>query len=150
MLVLNSNAMKTPAIFSSVTRILTLIFTLALTHTLTLHSQPHKYIPFPDSNAIWVIKQVDEFGEFQLGYQYFIENDTIINGITYHKVYRAKDSMLLDKHWNWKGLRNDTAARKVFMCSTFGAEFLLYDYSLNEGDTINGWWGGGKDIMALL
>ena len=144
--------MKTQIIFGSILR--TLIFTLALTLVLTRNSfsQTHKYIPFPDSNAVWVQKLLDEFGQFKQGWQYFIENDTIINSKTYHKILSSDDSLLMNRSQIWYGLRNDTAARKVFMFDNgSNQEWLLYDFSLNEGDTISLSWGGtGRYYLSVI
>lgn len=115
-------------------------FTLALTLTLTLNSfsQTHKYIPFPDSNAIWVITNLNEFGQETGGYQYYLKGDTIINGLTYQKVFESGDSSLSKKKSVFfGGLRNDTLTRKVhFWGPSQQFDNLLYDFSLSEGDTV--------------
>ena len=109
----------------------------------------HKYIPFPDSNAIWVIRFIGEHGEDEGASQTFIQKDTMINGIDYKKMVETSDSNLITppgSHELWYAIRNDTAARKVYIYDILngggGKEKILYDFSVNIGDTIpnNSWW----------
>ena len=113
--------------------------------------QSHTYIPFPDSNAIWVVKVLDEFGVSTGGYQYFIDGDTNHNGQLYNKIYQTGDSSLPNTQSGWFGLRNDTIARKIYMYDQGShKEWLLYDFSLNEGDTIDkDFYGRYSDAIVV-
>ena len=104
----------------------------------------HKYIPFPDSNAIWVIRFIGEHGEDEGGVQTFIQKDTMINGVNYKKMVETSDSNLITPapfHESWYAIRNDTASRKVYIYDEIhgggGQEWLLYDFSVQVGDTIS-------------
>lgn len=99
--------------------------------------QTHAYIPFPDSNAIWIEYVVDEFGNFVSGSQFYVQDDTIINNLKYNKIFQTSDSNLPYIHHHWKfAYRNDTTNRKVYLYDDQSQkDQLLYDFSLIEGDT---------------
>lgn len=84
-------------------------------------------------------------------FSYYLQGDTIINTLTYHKVYKSAGTA--HEHCaiggtlnNWYNLNNeyagsyrqDTAMKRVYFISPFAIqECLLYDFSLNVGDTLN-------------
>jgi hypothetical protein len=58
-----------------------------------------------------------------------VGHDTIVNGLKYEPIYFEKAYMGL--------LREDTILRRVyFLCKDSAKEFLLYDFSLEKGDSI--------------
>ncbi len=77
--------------------------------------------------------------------------DTVVDSLTYKKCY-ARNHEFVPTQWSL--LREDTAARKVYILSAGDSlERIIYDYSLNAGDSINldfmyqnagtlanGWW----------
>lgn len=85
-------------------------------------------------------------------WRYKISGDTVINGQTYSKIYYSNfiavnppppncppftvDTVF--SHYSTAYLREDTIARKVWRYSTFagGSEVLLYDFTLQKGDTL--------------
>lgn len=62
--------------------------------------------------------------------------DTTINGIAYKKIMKSKDE--LNANWSSFGyIREETTTRKVFVYNkAANKDILLYDFSLEEGDSI--------------
>lgn len=128
----------------------------------TSRSQTSIYHPFPDSNAVWNFQAFAALlpctpfggGSIEHRYSYTIDGDTSINSMMYHKlitpyVHTHTDSFCLPfKFPGYKGaFRQDTAARKVyFVPDTAQSEYLLYDFTMEVGDTIKGFlaevWSG--------
>lgn len=111
-------------------RKLTVLFHL-LFASLLMQAQTNVYHPFPDSNAVW---RVDEWSNppcappsYYCGsFYYALTGDTVIGSFTYHKINNSPVA-----------IREDTASKKVFVinyCSS--SDTLLYDFSLNVGDTL--------------
>jgi hypothetical protein len=131
--------------------------------TLTASSQSPAYFPFPDSNAVWTVNfwnccwascpspPAPNPVVADYNFSYYLQGDTLINAQNYHQVYRSAGT----RHEHcavsgsmsiWTNLpvqymgayRQDVAARKVFFIyeSTF-QESILYDFSLNVGDTLS-------------
>jgi len=141
-------------------KFLLLIF---LSLSFRLFPQTNVYHPFPDTDAVWtVIDGMSHGGTYcdniSCDRSYIQKGDTIINGIQYNKLY-------LNEHCTetWipapppaqpcsydygvitgvfvGGLRNDSANKKVFYYDqTNNQECLLYDFSVNVGDSIPNWW----------
>jgi len=110
------------------------------------------YQPMALEGAHWTIALWDNnnppWAQYDL-YQYVIRGDSLYNEILYKKVYyrEMNDSSGIIISENLGGLmRDDTINRKVYTinfgplksydCPT-NEEFLLYDFSLEEGDTAN-------------
>ena len=122
-------------------------------------SQAWVYHPFPDSGAVWRMVNVEYCfitpppqGQCNSDYQYILKGDTLINGFKYTKVlhqgYYSSCSFSPPNNWTcttpyyssyfYGGYRNDSIAKKVFWWDGFNGEVLLYDFSLNVGDTMRG------------
>lgn len=122
-------------------------------------SQTSQYFPFPDSNAVWneVINYPSStpcpmWGMQVVGtrYSHFINGDTVINSIVYHKVYKSGIDFsycqsLLPNSYSWSafnniyvgGIRHNSSQRKVFFrYQGSNPEFLLYNFNAHIGDTI--------------
>lgn len=78
--------------------------------------------------------------------QYLMKGDTIINNTTYKKIYKCDYSPSINNKVYIAGIREDSSG-KVYMQAdsnlqlysssiNAGQEYLLYDFSLNIGDTI--------------
>lgn len=90
-----------------------------------------------------------QFCYFLYGDRYWFQGDSVVNGQTYQKLYRASiqgapntvfcppytvDTSL---HWIFALMREDTAARKVYRYDfEAGVEFLLFDFSAQVGDSV--------------
>jgi len=99
-----------------------------------------QYVKFPIDSAIW---RVDYWNFTVCGipqpnaqYQYTFEGDSIVNNITYSKVYSSGISNCIN--FGYCGLlRDDTLNQKVyFILPDSTSEKVLYDFSLNVGDTV--------------
>lgn len=120
----------------------------------TLHSTAQEYHPFMtgiDSvtfNRIWCF-------EACCPVTFTIRPvDTVYRDSTWRPVYR-EGSGFSEQLMGW--FQEDTAARKVYCHSIVGIldtiPFLLYDFSMNEGDSIRGfrpWMHGGVDSLGWI
>jgi hypothetical protein len=125
------------------------IFILLLSGSFSAFSQT--YHPFPDSGAVWEV--LTGFGPapiVEYWTTFFLEGDTIYNGLEYNKFYYYEypnaDTILIG------GIREDTNRRVylhmvsndaiggIYECLSqnnhLPNEFLLYDFSRSIGDTI--------------
>jgi hypothetical protein len=108
------------------------------------------YHPFPESNASWnqyYEKWACQFSIYPHAekYSYVIGGDTTIGANVYHRLARPNVQQL-DTCWGNNPMniigyagcfRQDTAARKVFyVVPGASTEEVLYDFSLNVGDTV--------------
>ena len=107
------------------------------------------YIPFPDSNATWTTG-IYLGPDFQYLYTHYLEpekEDTVIGGMTYNvlKGYsgEAPGEMC-------GGLRDDGNGRVYYYNPSSDQEFLLYDFTLDVGDTatvyVGSYWGVGTAL----
>ena len=105
------------------------------------HSQT-QYPHFPDKHAIWK-QSVYHNGTLDHGYQLKIEKDTFLNGYPYRMLVHYFDSLMDNPnkaHTRWF-IREDTIQKKVYIFRTdFSKEYLLYDFSIQVGDTIKESW----------
>lgn len=141
-----------------------IFFTIMLVHLyLMTGAQTGQYHSFPEANAQWNVSSQaccatncpgppfpnPVFIDYE--YSYFISGDTVINALTYNKIYRSGSShehcffgssvnnWYFENNDYFGGLRQDTANRTVFYIPEFGtSECLLYDFDLAVGDTLNG------------
>ena len=84
----------------------------------------------------WIVKK-----------QYLMDGDTVINSITYKKIYTCDYSPSISNKVFFSGIREDSFGKVYFLLDTnkmilsnfnlqARTEYLLYDFSLNIGDTI--------------
>lgn len=138
------------------------------------YAQTNVYHPFPDSGAVWMM-QFTQYCELApnfpyphctYDYQYAVKGDTLINGMNYKKIYWEElisDCIFVSAPNNYTCsapvyysflfyfIRNDTAARKVYAFYNTQDQ-LIYDFSLNIGDTMIAPRCGGliTDIDSIL
>lgn len=120
------------------------------------------YHPFPDSSAIWRIETTvssDPDPTFVFHHSVFISGDTLINGNTYHNLYKsnitASDTLAsnyvgaireINKkvHLHLDSLAAYNIANTFFFCrwangpdtTILNKDLLLYDFNVSVGDTI--------------
>ena len=88
-------------------------------------AQPHL---FNLSNSVWSVF------EHQTN-KYFSNGDTIINSILYSKFYVNPDTLQINYLRGF--MRQDTLQKKVYWLNVDSTqEHLIYDFSLNVGDTV--------------
>ncbi len=120
-----------------------LIIPFAMLLASTLKAQEYQYVPFPGSNAVWSeLYWSSESPAVYNKYALFNE-DTIINGVTYHKLFHAANSATITRENSVciAGIREDSQKRIFVNSSMFQftpdiKEVLLYDFSINVGDTL--------------
>lgn len=121
---------------------LLLLFLLRLSPVI---AQEYEYVPFPDSNAVWseYYWSSDAPGVYNK-YALFNE-DTLINGINYHKLFHTENKSEITRENSVCIGRIREDNKKVFIKYVDGfkpdepyyqKEFMLYNFSLNEGDTV--------------
>jgi hypothetical protein len=106
------------------------------------------YKPFPTSGATWREYQNGYQCDCCSDYQLFINGDTVINTMTYHKLRKTGMMYFEDLNGNchpifWYninqyagGFRNDSINKRVYYFPPYALnETLLYDFNLNLGDT---------------
>ena len=120
--------------------------------TLSFAQKEYEYVPFPTSDAIWseVYSFRDDINWQPAVYERFTINgeDTIINAISYKKIYMFLNTEFNKNTASYVGaLREDDRKRIWLKMDTplhfskpglfnDAEEILLYDFSVNEGDTI--------------
>jgi hypothetical protein len=107
--------------------------------------QGQEYYPFPDSAAVWKVIHLPyppgPMPAYALHYDNYPSGDTIINDVEYIKLYQLgfdPECSLITYGPHYVGAyRNDTINRRVyFIPETYANEELLYDFSLEVGDTV--------------
>lgn len=124
--------------------------TLVLT-SIDSFSQTNVYYPFPENNAVWCdsVGLNQSVTDYCGVLSYSLSGDTLINGKTYHKLLKNVQSFYVHHFWCYPNypnpfysgyagaIRQDTAQRKVyFLPPAAYSDSLLYDFSLNVGDTL--------------
>ena len=96
------------------------------------------YHPFPEENAIWHAIGTNFFDEKLYSYKFKIENDTIIDDENWLNVYwsiqNLDDAQINDFVYFASIRENDD--RQILIKSPDYPAFVLYDFSLDVGDTI--------------
>ncbi|MBL4650850.1 MAG: T9SS type A sorting domain-containing protein [Aureispira sp.] len=104
------------------------------------------YIPFDFDNGLWQ----EEYHDMQYQrseYNYFTDGDTVINSLTYHKLYTVGRGTITYGHtppipWSTFSaaagfIREDNNKRIYYNGGNGIAEQLLYDFNIALGDTIS-------------
>lgn len=94
------------------------------------------YYTFPDTNAIWNSKHDGYYGSFKE--RFGLYGDTTIDDQVYKKVYKIVDDSTLNiNNMTYYAAIRENDIKQVFVKITyFEEEILLYDFSLNIGDTV--------------
>ena len=131
-------------------RIKLLLLFLFLHHcSSNLWGQANVYHPFPEDTASWVVHTYSNPCQGYCNSNYYeMRGDTILNSVSYNKIYHR------DAHFYYitpptvvgatygslkyiGAVRQDSINKKVYYIdSTMTKDTLLYDFSLNLGDTI--------------
>lgn len=98
--------------------------------------------PLPVSNAYWSVAEFDEVNLVYDDLIYTVKGDTLLNGITYSKVYRLNDyptffDTLSTLHCF---MRQELASGKIYFIRHYlgeTSEKLGYDFAANIGDTLS-------------
>ncbi len=105
------------------------------------------YYPFPDSNAVWSEDYNMDESPWRINHLFGLLNqDTIIDSIKYHKLFSFSDTIFTQENATYIGGIREDSLKKVYykgknvfepyICDLHpDREKLLYDFSLNVGDT---------------
>jgi hypothetical protein len=97
--------------------------------------QAQTYFGFPDSNAVWNTYYSDVFYGRNIN-PIFIKGDTTVNGRTYTKVYQSADTFVNPLNCNLYCMVRDSNQQWLFFNFMDQSETALYDFSLEDGDSI--------------
>jgi len=97
------------------------------------------YYPLVDTNKVWstiyiIYNPTPGDSSF---FSYFTKfySDTVVNGNTYKKIHRSNDEF--QQNWETRSsLIREDSLKKVYLKYDGYDEFLIYDFSLVEGDTV--------------
>ncbi len=121
-----------------------IIFILFLTLNVSLHGQ--EYVPLIDTTRTWNVAEYGGHGGGSENFEYFFGDTVSIDDTLYVEV----KAQWLNKS-NLQGyMREDTVSRKVYYRSIYDDEStLLYDFSLEEGDTVQLYGDPGQKYTVL-
>lgn len=94
------------------------------------------YHPFPHENAIWHAIGSNMFDENLYSQQYILQGDTIINGETWSKIYFNNIFLGTRNNMNYLAAIRENEQKQIIARFPWSPEFILYDFSLEIGDTI--------------
>lgn len=115
---------------------------------LSLSAQQYKYVPFPDSNAVWGEKYWESESAAVFHQYALFKKDTLVNGISYHQLFHNSNSSTIipANSKSVVGIREDDQKRvwavnfNEPVVNTYHqnekGEVMLFDFSLQIGDTI--------------
>jgi hypothetical protein len=125
-------------------------FALIISLSLKAQTQSYEYIPIvKEGLQIWTTDQ--KYGQYNEQYRYerlaLTEQDTIIDGKSYKKLYSFTEREFdIETATFVCGIR-ENENKQVFVASYHNQqEFLLYDFSLTEGDSILAESNGEYDL----
>ena len=110
-----------------------LLFFLAFVGLMGVANGQH-YYTLPDSNVVWIVQQDNGFGGWN--YYKFLtsinKDDTLINSKYYIKLFYQ-----YYQFFYYQGAyRSDTNGKTFFVPADSLNEYLIYDFSKNQGDTL--------------
>lgn len=104
------------------------------------HSVSQEYLPFPQDSAVWY--SVNSWPEpfppppiWYTTYKYETDGDTIINDIEYTKLYINSIPSSTQHYQGAYRVDNENEC-VYYVDSYYGTESLLYDFSMEPGDTV--------------
>lgn len=114
-------------------------FALIISLSLKAQTQSYEYIPIvKEGLQIWTTDQ--KYGQYNEQYRYerlaLTEEDTIINGENYKKIYSFTERDFNIENATFVCGIRENENKQVFVAYHNRPEFMLYDFSLTEGDSI--------------
>jgi hypothetical protein len=122
------------------------LFTLIIIFVLPFILKAREYHPFPTKNTVWAEFFYPGGGHYPNMYHYFSmkDNDTIIKGNHYQKLYFSYDTIFTEDKL-CGGLREENkrvyyysidSLTCLYLPMPVDSEIILYDFNLKLGDTI--------------
>lgn len=114
-------------------------FALIISLSLKAQTQSYEYIPIvKEGLQVWTIDK--NYGQYNEQYRYerlaLTEEDTIINGENYKKIYSFTERDFNIENATFVCGIRENENKQVFVAYHNRPEFMLYDFSLTEGDSI--------------
>ena len=110
--------------------------------TVFLSTRGQEYVPLIDTSRIWNVAELFPHGGGALNYEYLF-GDTVTIGNTLYFEVKVNSEV-------FGYMREDTLSRRVYYRSIWDDESaLLYDFSLEEGDTIQLYGDPGHKYTVL-
>jgi hypothetical protein len=121
------------------------------------------YHPFPDSNASWNVLYSNyqcQWGDSQEYYSLVLDRDTVIGNHVYHTLRVPYIEFIwagcpqFKQPGYYGAIRSDHPNRKVYFYPAYGTEEeLLYDFTLEVGDTVQGhlesYWDTQDTVISI-
>ena len=108
------------------------------------------YQPLLEENRSW--STVDEYYHLNFGganrsHHYYLNGDTIIESISFFRIYKIDDYYSTD---NMVGFVREDTLKRVYFRDLQENEGLIYDFNVNINDTIEYTYMGIHSIMAVV
>lgn len=146
------------------------LFIICLWQLNSVEAQTNVYHPFPSDSATWNVGNLDIWFGWCYKYSYSFTGDTIVNNTSYHKIWKQGQEFLVvhppgSPDWYYTcsnqvignfsyyvgAIREDISQKKIyFLQPNDSTETLLYDFTLNVGDTIKGYFGDYHLVILSL
>ena len=141
-----------------------MVLSILIIWQLNSFAQTSIYHHFPASNALWTVEQsvhlLEDTDPWTKYNNYSITGDTVISSAIYHKVWNEG---IYKKITGWTSsidtgafsyyagaMREDTISKKVyFIPPSHSTEELMYDFSVNVGDTVRSYLLGGDYYLRV-
>jgi len=97
-----------------------------------------EYHKLVDTNKMWSVLLINGTNPYYKSTHFIkFQGDTIINDTMYKKVLKAEDEF--HNNWELNGYIREDSSRKVYYLNyeCYYEEYLIYDFNVNIGDTIN-------------
>ncbi len=107
------------------------VIALIIQFALIANCKAQQYVPFPDSNAYWS-EFYSNYGYPNYKYTYFIKGDTILDSISYHKIYSDDSTSTI----SYIGGLREYNKRIYLFYSYCTHNILLYNFNLTVGDSM--------------
>ncbi|MFI5217947.1 MAG: T9SS type A sorting domain-containing protein [Bacteroidia bacterium] len=119
------------------------VFYIVLFSLLNFPLSAQNYVPFALDSAAWSVDFITPgpfSQEFHVPRLYFMNGDSVINGLNYHKTYQYGDSIPFNSGGLLTSLireQNKIIYCRYFNWNNFSSEFELYNFNLTIGDTFS-------------
>ena len=105
----------------------------------TVFAQEYEYVPMPIKNAIWSNFELDYSApaayDSMLCINALFDEDTLIDNEKYQKLFQLYDTIPIRENAKLVGYLMEKE-KKVYYIGTYYDEGLLYDFNVQQGDTV--------------
>jgi len=122
------------------------IFFICQLFSFISYSNAQSYLPLPDSNVVWIMKQDNGFAGWNT-FRYLTstnKNDTLINSKSYTKLFFNDSTTYVGAYLS------DTFGKTFFVPKDSIQEYLLFDFAKNAGDSVKNVFFGFSILENLF